>query len=117
MSTLSGEVCEACRPDAPLVTEQEREQLLVELDHWLIVDKKNISQLLKVYEFSDFVSAMEFAQKVGELAQEHGHHPALLVEWGRVTVRWWTHKIKGLHKNDSRIQLASATVGLMPNNT
>ncbi len=39
-------------------------------------------------------------EKVGELAEEEGHHPALLTKWGRTTVTWWTHKIKGLHRND-----------------
>ena len=37
---------------------------------------------------------------MGELAELEGHHPAILTEWGRVTVTWWTHKIKGLHRND-----------------
>jgi len=43
---------------------------------------------------------LEFTNKVGELAEKEGHHPALLTEWGRTTVTWWTHKIKGLHRND-----------------
>ena len=48
----------------------------------------------------DFAQALEFTKKVGELAEEDAHHPALLTEWGRTTVTWWTHKIKGLHRND-----------------
>ncbi|HVR28570.1 MAG TPA: 4a-hydroxytetrahydrobiopterin dehydratase, partial [Thermoanaerobaculia bacterium] len=43
---------------------------------------------------------LDFTNKVGEIAEEEGHHPALLTEWGKVTVGWWTHKIKGLHRND-----------------
>ena len=52
------------------------------------------------YPFPDFAQALAFTQKVGELAEEERHHPALLTEWGRVTVAWWTHKIRGLHRND-----------------
>lgn len=98
--TLSGQICDACRHGAPKATAQEQEQWLSELDNWLVVDKKGVLQLLKAYEFDNFMDALAFAQQVGELAEECDHHPALLVEWGRVTVRWWTHKIKGLHKND-----------------
>lgn len=100
MSELTQQTCEACRADAPRVTEKERKQLLSQLNEWEIVDKKGVLQLLKTYDFTDFVSALNFTHKVGELAETAGHHPAILTEWGRVTVRWWTHKIGGLHKND-----------------
>ena len=53
-----------------------------------------------VFSVDDFAQALEFTNKVGELAEEEGHHPALLTEWGRTTVTWWTHKIRGLHRND-----------------
>jgi 4a-hydroxytetrahydrobiopterin dehydratase len=52
------------------------------------------------YSFDDFAQAAEFTKRVGELAGEEGHHPALLTDWGRTTVTWWTHKITGLHRND-----------------
>ena len=48
----------------------------------------------------DFAEALEFTNDVGAIAEEEGHHPAILTEWGRVTVTWWTHKIRGLHRND-----------------
>lgn len=100
MSGLLKQSCEACRTDAPKVTEAEIEQLLSELNRWQVVDKEGVLQLLKVYEFKDFASALAFTNQVAALAESEGHHPALLTEWGRVTVRWWTHKIGGLHKND-----------------
>lgn len=100
MNQLSQQICEACRADAPRVDEREQATLLTELDNWRIVDEKEIPQLLKVYDFNNFADAIAFSNKVGELAEFVGHHPAILTEWGRVTVRWWTHKIKGLHKND-----------------
>jgi len=97
---LSQELCEPCSKGAPRAAANEQAQWLKDLDEWEIVDKKGVLQLLKVYDFDNFVAAMEFGNKIGDLAEANGHHPALLVEWGRVTVRWWTHKIKGLHKND-----------------
>jgi len=100
MSDLLKQSCEACRTDAPKVTNAEMEQLLSELNGWQVVDKKGVLQLLKVYEFKDFASALAFTNQVAALAESEGHHPALLTEWGSVTVRWWTHKIGGLHKND-----------------
>jgi 4a-hydroxytetrahydrobiopterin dehydratase len=50
--------------------------------------------------YKNFVEALHFTNKVGELAETEGHHPSLLTEWGKVTVTWWTHKINGLHRND-----------------
>jgi 4a-hydroxytetrahydrobiopterin dehydratase len=100
MSTLAKQQCEACRADAPRVSADEQEELLQSLTGWQIVDKKQVSQLLKTYDFSNFVDALAFTNRIGELAENEGHHPAILTEWGRVTVRWWTHKIRGLHRND-----------------
>jgi 4a-hydroxytetrahydrobiopterin dehydratase len=48
----------------------------------------------------DFIKAMDFTNRAAQLANEEDHHPAILTEWGKVTVTWWTHKIKGLHQND-----------------
>ena len=55
--------------------------------------------LNKVFKFEDYVQSLEFTQKVAALAEEEDHHPYPL-EWGKVEVTWWTHKIGGLHKND-----------------
>jgi 4a-hydroxytetrahydrobiopterin dehydratase len=57
-------------------------------------------QLERRFEFPDLAQALVFTDKVGELAEFEGHHPRLITEWGSVTVTWWTHKIKGLHRND-----------------
>ncbi len=97
---LSAQICEACQPDAPLVGQHEQVELLAELSDWQIIVEQNVQQLAKQYTFSNFVDALAFSNKVGELAEEVGHHPAILTEWGKVTVRWWSHKIAGLHKND-----------------
>ncbi|TDB03115.1 4a-hydroxytetrahydrobiopterin dehydratase [Halomonas marinisediminis] len=100
MSQLSQQACEACRSDAPRVTEEEIERLGAELPEWRIVERDGIMKLERVFTFSDFQQALAFTQRVGELAEQANHHPALLTEWGRVTVTWWSHKIKGLHRND-----------------
>jgi 4a-hydroxytetrahydrobiopterin dehydratase len=52
------------------------------------------------FRFHDFSAALEFTNRIGALAEKEGHHPAILTEWARVTVSWWTHKIRGMHRND-----------------
>lgn len=100
MSTLAAGVCEACRADAPRVTEAEKSSFLREIPAWRVVERDGIERLERVYAFKNFVDALAFTNRVGALAEEQGHHPAILTEWGRATVSWWTHKIGGLHRND-----------------
>jgi 4a-hydroxytetrahydrobiopterin dehydratase len=100
MTDLSAERCQECRPGAPAVSVAEARTLLAELPGWAIVERDGVRQLERVFTFPDFVRALAFTNRVGALAEAHGHHPALLTEWGRVTVRWWTHTISGLHRND-----------------
>jgi 4a-hydroxytetrahydrobiopterin dehydratase len=64
------------------------------------VERSGIRRLERVFRFRDFAEALAFTMRVGGLAEENGHHPALLTEWGRVTASFWTHKISGLHRND-----------------
>ena len=56
--------------------------------------------LERLFHFPSFADALAFTNRVGAIAEDEGHHPALLTEWGQVTVTWWTHKIRGLHRND-----------------
>ncbi len=100
MSELIGQTCEACRRGAPPATEAEITEYRVQIPEWQIVERDGIPRLERVFQFGNFVAAMAFTNRVGELAEEQGHHPALLTEWGRVTVTWWTHKIRDLHVND-----------------
>lgn len=92
--------CEACRRGAPTVPEEERPALLSQIPEWRVVTVDGEDRLERVFEFANFVEALSFTNRVGEAAEAEGHHPALLTEWGRVTVTWWTHKIGGLHRND-----------------
>ncbi|MGM0769559.1 MAG: 4a-hydroxytetrahydrobiopterin dehydratase [Pseudomonadota bacterium] len=100
MTSLEGLSCEACSADAPKIAEDEKHNLLGEIPDWQLVELDGEEQLQRVFKFRNFAEALAFTNKVGELAETEGHHPAVLLEWGKVTVRWWTHKIGGLHKND-----------------
>jgi 4a-hydroxytetrahydrobiopterin dehydratase len=100
METLTAMKCVACRRDAPTVTEAEVGELLPQIPAWELVEIDGVKRLTRSFRFADFAKALEFTNRVGEIAEEEGHHPALLTEWGKVTVTWWTHKIKGLHRND-----------------
>ncbi len=100
MSDLCNLKCEACREGAPTVTAEEIIELKQKTPKWDIISVDGIDQLQRLFKFKNFAQAIEFTDKVGELAEGNGHHPAILTEWGRVTVTYWTHKIKGLHKSD-----------------
>lgn len=100
MPRLLESKCEACRSDSAPVTDMEKKSLMREITDWTIVDLEGVPTLQRKFTFPDFIKALEFSCLVGEMAEEEDHHPSLLTEWGRVTVTWWTHKIKGLHKND-----------------
>jgi 4a-hydroxytetrahydrobiopterin dehydratase len=100
MDNLLQMKCVACRADAPRVTEAEIAEFQPQVPDWRLLERNGISQLERVYKFKNFVEALKFTNRVGELAEEEGHHPAIRTEWGKVTVTWWTHKIKGLHRND-----------------
>ena len=97
---LVGQRCVACRGDEPTVTEVELAVLLPYVPDWTVVEVDGIPRLRRVFRFRDFVGALTFTDRVGAIAEEQGHHPALLTEWGRTTVSWWTHALGGLHRND-----------------
>jgi len=100
MADLLTMKCVACRSDAPRVTAAEVAAFQPQVPEWRLQERDGIPQLERVYHFRNFVEALAFTNRVGELAEAEGHHPAILTEWGKVTVAWWTHKIKGLHRND-----------------
>ncbi len=100
MNDLIQGQCEPCRVGAPQVTAQEAAEFQKEIPRWRIRHTDGVDCLVRSFEFKDFKSALAFTNRVGELAETQGHHPALLTEWGSVQVSWWTHKIGGLHKND-----------------
>lgn len=97
---LKDEPCEACHKDAPLVTDEEKQTLGAVIPEWSLVTRDGEEQLERTFKFKNFAQALAFTNKVGELAEEVDHHPAITTEYGKVTVNWWTHKIGGLHRND-----------------
>ncbi|OQK18418.1 pterin-4-alpha-carbinolamine dehydratase [Methyloprofundus sedimenti] len=100
MDQLTKQTCVACRIGAALATEEEINEFKRQLPDWKIIKEDEIKRLKRVFNFNNFVDAMAFTQKVAKLAENENHHPSILTEWGKVTVCWWSHKIKGLHVND-----------------
>ncbi len=100
VQTLAKMQCEVCRVGAPPVTDEEVAELQPLVPEWKIVQHNGYRQLERVFKFKDFAQALAFTNRVGAQAEAEGHHPSILTEWGRVTVTWWTHKIKNLHRND-----------------
>ena len=92
--------CSPVAENTPRLTGREISQLKAKLSGWETHTKKGELRLEKSFPFKDFRQALAFTNRIAQLANEADHHPAILTEWGKVTVTWWTHKIKGLHQND-----------------
>jgi len=100
MATLTSERCTACRRDSPQVTDADIHELKPQVPDWSLAEVDGIPRLERVFRFSNFAQALNFTDRIGALAEEEGHHPAILAEWGKVRISLWTHKIRGLHRND-----------------
>ncbi len=100
MSELDGQHCEVCRNSAPLANPEEIKLWLQEIPKWHLVDIEGTPQLERQFRFKNYAKAVMFANAVAALSEDQGHHPQIVLEWGLVIVRWWTHKINGLHRND-----------------
>ena len=100
MESLSESRCVPCRGGVPPLTDAETAALLPLVPSWRREVHDGIPRLAREFPFRDFRGALDFAVRVGELAEEEQHHPDLHVSWGRVIVETWTHKIRGLHQND-----------------
>ena len=92
--------CVACRKGEPILTDAEIIELRPQVPEWQVIEQDNVKMLERVFKFENFSEALRFTNKVGEIAETEGHHPSITTDWGRVTVKWWTHKIRGLHRND-----------------
>lgn len=100
MPHLTNKNCVPCRAGASLVSREDISQYMSQLAGWRLLKVEGIERLEKTYQFKNFAQALEFTNQIGAIAEQENHHPALLTEWGRVTVTWWTHKVAGLHDND-----------------
>ena len=86
-----------CRGGVPALKGEELERLKSQVPGWQVVDGHH---LWKAFTFPDFRTALDFVNRTGEIAEAEGHHPDLLLSWGKVEVKTWTHKIDGLTEND-----------------
>ena len=100
MNELAQQHCSPVNANTPRLNKREIGQLLVKLPGWQTCEKDSELRLEKAFEFEDFRRAVAFTNQIAQVANEEDHHPAIHTEWGKVTVTWWTHKIKGLHQND-----------------
>ena len=97
MSELASRACIPCRGGVPPLKGEEITKLLGELNAWSVVSEHH---LIKVFKLRDFKEAHTFVNRIGELAEEQGHHPDICFGWGRVEITIWTHKIDGLTESD-----------------
>ncbi len=98
MESLASKRCQPCSEGAVRLTGERLAELQRQLaPGWSITDQHHLE---KDFRFRDFKSALAFANAVGAVAEHEGHHPAMLVSWGKVTLRIWTHKIDGLTESD-----------------
>lgn len=100
MAELTQQQCVPCRGDTPPLSRSEVQELLPQVPAWELTQEEGEAHLRRGFRFASFMDAMAFAQQVAELAEAQGHHPRLTIQWRRVTVEWWTHAIRGLHRND-----------------
>ena len=99
MTQLDERVCIACLPDAEPASANEIQEFIGN-SAWRLVEDDGVPQISRKYEFDNFDQALAFTNMVAEIAEEEGHHPKIITEWGSVSVLWWSHKIKNIHAND-----------------
>jgi len=100
MTDLSQLKCIACRGGDPKLTDAEIAELHPQVSEWELVTQDDLFRLQRVFKLKNYAESLGFTNKIAALAEEEDHHPLIILEWGRVTVQWWTHVVKGLHKND-----------------
>lgn len=98
--SLADERCVPCEGGVAPATDEEIARYREEVPEWKVVEVDGVKHLVRRFLFPDFASALEFTDRVGGIAEDQGHHPMIVTEWGKVTVHWWTHATGGLHEND-----------------
>jgi len=94
---LADKKCKPCRGGVPPLKGLEVEKLRRDVPRWTVTRDHHIS---REFKFPDFQQALDFVNRVGAIAEEQGHHPDILLAWGRVEITLWTHKIDGLTESD-----------------
>ncbi len=100
MIDLLQQKCLPCHGGESAIDPAEITKLQPQIPDWCQYDVNGEQRIERLYKFKDFQTALAFTNAVGELAEAAEHHPAILTEWGKVTVTWWTHTVRGLHLND-----------------
>ena len=107
--SLSAKTCVPCRGGIPPLTEEKAREYAAATPEWTLTE--NGTRLFRRFEFKDFKAAMEFVNRVADVAEGEGHHPDITIHWNKVELTLWTHKIGGLHEND--FILAAKVDGLL----
>lgn len=94
---LADKTCVPCRGGVPPLKGEALKPLMAELPEWNVVDEHH---LYRVFRFPDFQKALAFVNRAGAIAEEQGHHPDILVAWGRAEVTTYTHSVNGLTESD-----------------
>ena len=98
MAALAEKECEACKSATEAMKGAELNRLAGELGGgWRVINEHHLE---KDYKFQNFREALDFTNKVGELAEAQGHHPDIYLAWGKVKLTYWTHKVDGLTESD-----------------
>lgn len=99
MSLAEGK-CIPCRKGDPALTDAEVNELLLQIPEWELIEGDGSKRLQRVFKLKNYVEAVAFTNKIAMIAEKEDHHPLIVLEWGKVTIQWWTHVVKGLHQND-----------------
>ena len=97
MSSLASKTCAPCRGGVSALQGSELKALHTQVPHWTVVDEHHIT---RNFGFPDFRQALDFVNRVGAVAEAQGHHPDILLAWGKAEITTWTHKINGLTESD-----------------
>lgn len=100
-------ICQPLATDARALLEAEARTEMRHLQGWELLQPAGIWLLEKTYRTDNFRQAFALAERVARLAEAEGHHPEIVLAWGRCTVRWWTGRLGGVHAND--VRMAAAT--------
>ena len=100
MAKLADEKIVSSKKGDPSLAPDDAQALLADVPGWAVIEDGGIDKLVREYKFSDYLMVIDLAHKIGCIAEQMNHHPVMQVEWGKLTVTWWTHVTGGLQRND-----------------